>query len=92
MVGVVPPPLVGVVLPTLIVVPTLVIVFALLIVSLIWVVIEVIDSCQGVVFLLELRTLINVMSIACTYSAHSLRNQLLTLLLWGRLRLLLVPL
>ena len=92
LVGIIHPSLVGMVLPTLVVVSALVVIAALLIVSLIRTVIEIMGSCQGVVFLLELRTLISVMSIAGTYSAHSLRNQLLTLLLWGRLMLLLIQL
>ena len=72
MVKIISSTLVGVVLPSLVIVPTLVVVAALLIVSLIRAVIEVMSSCHSVVFLLELRAFISIMTIISTDSAYSL--------------------
>ena len=62
---VVPPILVRIVLPSMVIISTL-------IVPLVGAVIEVMNGCHGVIFLLELRTFISIMAIISTDSAYSL--------------------
>ena len=81
LVRIISPTLVGIVLPSMVVAATL-------IVSLIWAFIKVMSGCDSVVFLLELRTFIIIMTIISTDPTYSLWNQLLALLWWGRLSLL----
>jgi len=91
LVRVVPPSLVGAILPPLIKIAPLAIVASLLLITLVGAIVVSISSCQGIIFL-EVQAIIGVMEVARANSAHSLGDQLLTLLWLRRWRLLLVKL